>query len=126
MVKNYHIQVLGIVQGVWFRKYTKESADVYSLKGYVKNESDGSVYIEVEGEDIPSETKFKSNEAFYTFVAVDQSGRPIDVPELVPETEEEIELYEGALRRRQLRLVLAKRMKPEDAKELQSIFKVDN
>jgi acyl-CoA hydrolase len=83
------------------------------------------VYVEVFTEDIPSGQKFKSHSAFFTFVAVDQSGRPIDVPELVPETEQEVELYEGALRRRQLRLVLAKRMKPEDATELKSIFKLD-
>jgi hypothetical protein len=44
---------------------------------------------------------------------------------LEPETPEEIELFEGALRRRQLRLVLAKRMKPEDAVELRSIFNLD-
>lgn len=58
-------------------------------------------------------------------MAVDQSGRPIDVPELIPETEEEQELFDGALRRRQLRLVLGKRMKPEEATELKSIFKLD-
>ena len=83
------------------------------------------VYVEVFTEDIPSGQKFKSHSAFFTFVAVDQSGRAIDVPELVPETEDEMELFEGALRRRQLRLVLAKRMKPEDATELKSIFKLD-
>lgn len=83
------------------------------------------VHIVVEGEDIPNGIKFKSNEAFFTFVAVDKNGIPIDVIELVPETKEEIELYEGALRRRQLRLVLAKRMKPNDATELKSIFKLD-
>ena len=38
--------------------------------------------------------------------AVDQSGRTIPVPELKPETEEETELFNGALRRRQLRLIL--------------------
>ena len=58
-------------------------------------------------------------------MAVDQNGRPIEIPELIPETEEEKELFEGALRRRQLRLVLAKRMKPEDAQELKSIFNLD-
>ena len=83
------------------------------------------VYVEVFTEDIPSGQKFKSHSAFFTFVAVDQSGRPIDVPELVPETEDEMELFEGALRRRQLRLVLAKRMKPEDATDLKSLFKLD-
>ena len=80
------------------------------------------VAIEVWAEDIPSGQRIESNRAFFTFVAVDQLGKPIDVPELVPETKEETELYEGALRRRQLRLVLGKRMAPEDAKELKSIF----
>ncbi|MDH5365438.1 MAG: acyl-CoA thioesterase [Cyclobacteriaceae bacterium] len=83
------------------------------------------VHIEVEAEDIPNGIKFKSNEAFFTFVAVDKNGTPIDAVELVPESEKEKELYEGALRRRQLRLVLAKRMKPNDATELKSIFKLD-
>lgn len=55
-------------------------------------------------------------------MAVDQSGKAIDVPEAIPETEEEIKLYDGALRRRQLRLVLAGRMKPSEANELRSIF----
>jgi len=41
---------------------------------------------------------------------------------LVPQTPEEQELYDGALRRRQLRLVLAKRMKAEDATELKNLF----
>lgn len=82
------------------------------------------VHIVVTAEDIPAGRKFESNRAFFTFVAVDQGGRPIEVPELVPETEEEIELYESALRRRQLRLVLAKRMHPQDAKELKSLFEI--
>jgi acyl-CoA hydrolase len=82
------------------------------------------VHIEVWSEDIPSNSKEKSNEAFFTFVAVDQGGRPIDVPSLVPETDKEKEMYQGALRRRQLRLVLAGRMKPEDANELKSIFSI--
>jgi acyl-CoA hydrolase len=83
------------------------------------------VHIDVWAEDIPSGRKTKTNEAFFTFVAVDQLGKPIDVPQAIPETEEEIRLYEGALRRRQLRLVLAGRMKPEEANELKSIFKLE-
>jgi acyl-CoA hydrolase len=67
----------------------------------------------------------KTNEAFFTFVAVDQSGRPIDVPEALPETEEEIRLYDDALRRRQLRLVLAGRMKPAEASELRALFALE-
>lgn len=98
--------------------------NVLTLKAKVTRAFNSSmeVNIQVEAEDIPSGKKFASNSAFYTFVAVDQGGIPIDVPELIPETKEEIELYEGALRRRQLRLVLAKRMKPSEATELKSIF----
>ena len=83
------------------------------------------VYISAKSENIPGGKSEITNRAFFTFVAVDQSGRPIDVPEVTPETEEEKELYAGALRRRQLRLVLAKRMKPEDAKELRTFLDVD-
>lgn len=82
------------------------------------------VRIDVWAEDVPNGTKFKSNEAFFTFVAVDQSGRPIDVPDAMPETEEEIRLFEGALRRRQLRLVLAGRMSPHEATELRALFEL--
>ena len=64
----------------------------------------------------------KCNEAIYTFVAVDQMGSPIHVPELLPETDEEKTRFEGALRRRQLRLILAGKMKPEEATELKALF----
>jgi acyl-CoA hydrolase len=83
------------------------------------------VFIEVTAEDIPANKKIMTHRAFFTFVAVDQNGKPIEVPELIPETAEEIEFFEGALRRRQLRLVLAQRMKPEDAVELRAIFNLD-
>lgn len=82
------------------------------------------VVVEVWAENIPAGTKVNTNKAFLTFVAVDQTGRPIEVPPVEPETEEEKELYAGALRRRQLRLVLAGRMKPEEAVELKEIFMV--
>jgi acyl-CoA hydrolase len=80
------------------------------------------VYMEVFVEDNYSGKKTKCNEAIYTFVAVDQLGNPIDVPDLVPETEEEQRRYDGALRRRQLRLILAGKMKPEEATELKALF----
>ena len=101
--------------------------DVVTLEAKVTRAFSSSmeVHILVKGENIPSGKKYISNSAFFTFVAVDQSGKPIDVPELIPENEEEVELFDGALRRRQLRLVLAKRMKPEDATELKSIFKIE-
>lgn len=80
------------------------------------------IFLEVWCENIPKGTKFKCNEAYYTFVAVDGNGRPIAVPTITPETEEEKSKYDGALRRRQLRLILAGRMKPDDATELKALF----
>jgi len=44
------------------------------------------------------------------------------VPALAPETEEEQKRFDGALRRRQLRLILAGKMKPDDATELKALF----
>ena len=58
----------------------------------------------------------------YTFVAVDQLGNPVKVPELIPETKEEKDRYDSALRRRQLSLILSGRMKAEDATELKGLF----
>lgn len=83
------------------------------------------VYIEAWAEDIPAGHRVSTNRAFYTFVAVDQSGRPIEVPGVIPETDEEKELYESALRRRQLRLVLAGRMKPQEATELRKLLELE-
>jgi acyl-CoA hydrolase len=80
------------------------------------------IRIDVWSENIPSGRKEKSNEAYYTFVAVDQTGRPIPVPTVKIETEEEQKLFDGALRRRQLRLVLAGKMKAQDATELKALF----
>jgi acyl-CoA hydrolase len=83
------------------------------------------VRLDVWAQNIPSGTKVKSNEAYYTFVAVDQSGRTIPVPVLEPETEEDQLLFAGALRRRQLRLILGGKMKPDDATELKALFFAD-
>ena len=66
--------------------------------------------------------KIRANEAIYTFVAVDQLGNPINVPPLVPETDLEKKRHEGALRRKQLSLIIGGKMKPEDATELKALF----
>lgn len=101
--------------------------NVVTLKAQVTRafKSSMEVNIEVSAEDIPSGRKVESNRAFFTFVAVDETGKPKEVPGVLPETEMEQELYASALRRRQLRLVLAKRMDPADAHELRSIFKLE-
>ena len=80
------------------------------------------VHLRVWGEDFLSQQRYKSNEAYYTFVALDAERKPMKVPEIVPENEEEKMLFEGALRRRQLRLILGGKMKPEDAEELKALF----
>ncbi|MEZ5066975.1 MAG: acylphosphatase [Bacteroidia bacterium] len=51
MTKSYAITVSGKVQGVFFRKFTKEKAVESGLNGFVRNQNDGSVYIEVTGEE---------------------------------------------------------------------------
>jgi len=80
------------------------------------------VHMEVWGEDLKKQNKYKSNTAYYTFVALDDHNKPLPVPALQPETEEEIRLFDGALRRRQIRLILGGKMKPGDAKELKALF----
>ncbi len=80
------------------------------------------VHMKVWGEDITQQYKYKSNEAYYTFVALDPHRKPRNVPQLIAETEEEVKLYDGALRRRQLRLILGGKMKPDDALELKALF----
>ncbi|WP_299127086.1 acyl-CoA thioesterase [uncultured Winogradskyella sp.] len=80
------------------------------------------VYMDVWVEDRESGECLKANEAIYTFVAVDETGRPVKVPELVPETKLEKDRFEAALRRKQLSLVLAGKMKPAEATELKALF----
>jgi acyl-CoA hydrolase len=80
------------------------------------------VFVDVWMEDRTSGKKSHCNQAIYTFVAVDQLGSPINIPAVIPETEEEKTRYDGALRRRQLSLILAGKMKPDDATELKALF----
>ena len=80
------------------------------------------VFVDVWMENNNHKGKKKCNEAIYTFVAVDQLGNPIEIPELIAETNEEKTRYESALRRRQLSLMLSGRMKAEDATELKALF----
>jgi len=80
------------------------------------------VHMNVTVEDMVTGVRTKSNEAIYTFVAVDQNGSPLPVPELRPETEVEQKRYDGALRRKQLSLILAGKLAPADATELKALF----
>jgi acyl-CoA hydrolase len=80
------------------------------------------IFIDVWIEDNLSGSKTKCNEAIYTFVAVDNMGKPAKVPSVNPESELEKKRYDGALRRRQLSLILAGKLKANEASELKALF----
>jgi acyl-CoA hydrolase len=119
----HRIVVTAAVNNVSFQHPIK-LGDIVTIEAKVSRAFSSSmeVYMEVFVEHATTGERTKCNEAIYTFVAVDQLGSPINVPDLVPESEEEMRRYEGALRRRQLRLILAGKMKPEEATELKALF----
>ena len=80
------------------------------------------VFIDVWKQNKTDKKKVKVNEAIYTFVAVNQMGKPVKVPLIIPQSELEQKRYDAALRRRQLSLVLAGKMDPSEATELKAIF----
>jgi len=120
------VVVTASVNNVSFQKPIKH-ASIITLEAKVSRAFNSSmeIFVDVFVEDQVTGNFEKSNEAIYTFVAVDQNGGPIQVPELIPETEQEKERYEGALRRKQLSLILAGKMKPSEATELKKIFLED-
>lgn len=117
------IVVTAAVNNVSFQQPIK-LGDIVTIEAKVSRAFSSSmeVCMEVFVEHHTTGQKLRCNEAMYTFVAVDQMGKAIPVPELEPETEDEKERYEGALRRRQLRLILAGKLKPENATELKKLF----
>ncbi len=117
------VVVTAAVNNVSFKESIKLGS-IVTLEAKVSRSFNTSmeVYIDVWVEDRVTGQKKKHNEAIYTFVAVDQNGASLPVPEVTPETEEEKTRYEGALRRRQLSLILAGRMKPDEATELKALF----
>ena len=80
------------------------------------------IYVDVWIEDRQSGQKTKVNEGIYTFVAVDETGKPVQIPQIIPETDLEKERFDSALRRKQLSLILAGKLKPSEATELKALF----
>lgn len=118
------VAVTAAVDNVSFNRPVK-TGDVVTIEAQVTRSFNSSmeIFVEVFKENIRhNQEKVKCNEAYYTFVALDDDGRPCPVPEIIPETDLEKHRFERALRRRELRLILAGRMKPEEAQELKSIF----
>ncbi len=118
-----HITVTASVNHVAFNKAVPLGS-VVTVEAAVSRAFNSSmeVYIDVWMEDRLSGARSKANEAIYTFVAVDNNGNPIKVPALIPVTALEKERFDAALRRKQLSLVLAGKMKPHDATELKALF----
>ncbi|MCZ2101905.1 MAG: acyl-CoA thioesterase [Chitinophagales bacterium] len=99
--------------------------DVITLSAQVTRAFNTSVevYVEVSAADLTGSNPRQSNHAYFTFVALDEvTGKPIQVPQVIPITTEEKKQYEAAIRRRELRLILAGKIKPEQAKELRHFF----
>jgi len=117
------IVVTASVDGVSFKEPIR-LGDVVTLEAYVTRAFNTSmeVFIEVYAQNIPRGEKYKCNDAYYTFVALDSRHKPSAVPHVQPESEAEINKYEGAIRRRQVRLIMAGKMQPNDAMELKAYF----
>jgi acyl-CoA hydrolase len=118
------VVVTASVNHVSFKKPIKQSS-IVTLEAKVSRSfySSMEIIIDVFVEDQVTGAREKCNDAIYTFVAVDQHGGPIQVPELIPESKEEIERFNAALRRKQLSLILAGKMDPSEASELKRLFK---
>ncbi len=120
------VVVTAAINHVSFDNPIKQNS-VVTLEAKVSRAFNSSmeVFVDVFVEDTVTLKQTKCNEAILTFVAIDQNGTPLPVPELVPESELEKQRFESALRRRQLSLVLGGRMKPEEATELRALFFID-
>lgn len=121
---SHEIVVTASVNHVAFNKAIPVGS-VVTIEAKVSRafKSSMEVYIDVWIEDRESQERLKVNEGIYTFVAVDTTGKPVVIPQIKPETELEKQRYEGALRRKQLSLILSGKMKPSEATELKALFK---
>ncbi|MRJ11209.1 acyl-CoA thioesterase [Ornithobacterium rhinotracheale] len=80
------------------------------------------VIADVWVEDTSSGEKRKTNVGIYTFVAVDANNKPIEIPKITPQSEQETERYEQALRRKQLSLLLSKKIQPSEVPDLKDFL----
>ena len=118
----------GLMLGLWRRDGVKPAPSASAVGGGeiafpVDNPAEvDATFAEWRGRGVRIALEPTQMDFGYTFVALDPNRKPRPVPELIAETEEEKRLYEGALRRRQLRLILGGKMKPEDAGELKAFF----
>lgn len=107
------------VDNVEFQSAIREG-EVVVIEGRVNRAFRTSMEVELNvwAENPREETSRKCNRAFYTFVALDEEGSPVEIPSIAPQSEEEDERYKAAAKRRDIRLVLAGRKNLEDAASL--------
>ena len=118
-----NVVVTASVDNITF-KAPIHKGDIVTLNAFITRVFNSSmeIFIEVTAQNSNKKEKIESNTAFFTFVALNQKGKPVKVNEIYPENKNDKKLFDGALRRSQLRLILAGKMKPKDADELKSIF----
>jgi len=121
-----NVVVTASVDNVSFRRSIK-LGEVVTIQAQVTRAFRTSLEVRMEifAQNLPAGTKVKSNEAYYTFVAIDDRNRPIPVPRIIPETETEKKLYEEANRRRELRLILAGKMDIQNAASIKTLLRPD-
>lgn len=111
--------VTASVDSVDFRSPILQN-EVVILESWVNRAFRTSLEVEIAvwAENPREQTKRLCNRAFFTFVALDATGKPTPAPAITPQTDEERANYERAARRRELRLLLAGRLKLDDAVHL--------
>lgn len=115
-----HVCVTASVDNVEFQAPIHQD-DIVIVESQVNRAFRTSMEVELNvwAENPKTGARRKCNRAYYTFVALDGDGSPAEVPSLRPETVEEQSRYEGAAKRRELRLLLAGRLDLEEAGHIQ-------
>jgi acyl-CoA hydrolase len=100
--------------------------DVITLESLVTRAFNTSVevFVEVTAADVKGGNPRKCNHAYFTFVGMDDLYKPIPVPSVLPLSGEEEKQFDGANKRRELRLLLSGRLKPDEIKELRELLMV--
>ena len=103
------------------------NGDVITLEAVVTRAFTTSleVYVEVTAADFKGGNQRRCNNAYFTFVSLDDAGAPHPAPEIIPLTTQEEKQFNDAVKRRQLRLLLSGRLKPDEVKELRTLLLID-
>lgn len=127
--KHCQSQVVTVsVDHVSFQKPISQG-DIVTLEAVVTRAFNTSVeiYVEVFASDMKGGNPRRCNHAYLTFVALeDATNKPKEVPTVIALSKEESEQYDGAARRRELRLILSGKLKAKDATELRLLLEISN